>query len=697
LTSYNQNHPTSHDIIQAVQDSFYKDSQLYFEYFDKNHNTGENYLKILADFFKLKFSKKHIDGIIAVDSEALKFIKKYRSIIFGNIPTVFCGMNDIQYAGKLLNQSLYAGIIEETSILETLQLAINLHPRPLKRIIALSDKRISTQKILHTFYQVAMKLPEIEFTDIVLDHSPNKDFIKMLQIIRDQSSVFLLLSDYQDKQEHRNEFKKFLSIIKDKIKLPVYCLWKYGIGEGLIGGKIISHYQQTYTASNILKSMLQGDFRTKKLFSGKLSNIFLVDYKEAERHHLNIENIPQEAIIINHPISIFTKYKLYIYLIIFIIFSSFIVMILLFYALFRLREKNKEIEGLFQNMANRTPIMIWVASVDKLRTFFNQSWLKYLGETPAFDIVNWGKNLIHKDDFDKYYKIYNKSFDDRVEFSFEYRLKNYNGEYRWISEVAIPRFSKKNTFLGYIASCTDVHYQKRLEEQMIGVHQEIKQFAHIFAHDLQEPLRKICNYCTLLEEDHHQSFSGEARDYLSTIIHTTKYMQRLIEGLLDVYHIDSEFKRELLCFQELVDLAIHFHAKTIQEKKAVILLPKKTLKINTDKKLMVKLLKIFLDNSLNFHGLSKFPEIEVGVQEFQDRWSFYVRDKGIGFDIKDKDKIFVIFQRLHNKKDHLGTGLAICQRIINIMGGTIYVESEKHIGTTFYVHIPKFLNTQIFS
>ena len=112
--------------------------------------------------------------------------------------------------------------------------------------------------------------------------------------------------------------------------------------------------------------------------------------------------------------------------------------------------------------------------------------------------------------------------------------------------------------------------------------------------------------------------------------------------------------------------------------------------ISVNKTLISQLLVNLITNALKYHG-DKQPEIEVGCNEDPGNWIFYVKDNGIGIDPKFFDKIFIIFQRLHNKSEYLGTGigLAICKKIVETHKGKIWVESEPGKGSTFYFSIPK--------
>jgi light-regulated signal transduction histidine kinase (bacteriophytochrome) len=104
---------------------------------------------------------------------------------------------------------------------------------------------------------------------------------------------------------------------------------------------------------------------------------------------------------------------------------------------------------------------------------------------------------------------------------------------------------------------------------------------------------------------------------------------------------------------------------------------------------MVQLLQNLIGNALKFHG-AKPPHVHLGVRRQDEHWLFFVRDNGIGIDPQYAERIFVIFQRLHNRNEYPGTGigLAICRKIIERHGGQIWVESTPGNGATFYFTLP---------
>ena len=129
-------------------------------------------------------------------------------------------------------------------------------------------------------------------------------------------------------------------------------------------------------------------------------------------------------------------------------------------------EKLRASEQQFRILADTAPVLIWMSGTDKLCTFFNRPWLDFTGRPMEAELGNGWTEGVHPEDFDRCLKIYITSFEAREPFKMEYRLRRRDGEYRWLLDHGVPRFSPNNIFLGYIGSCIDITERKEIEEAL---------------------------------------------------------------------------------------------------------------------------------------------------------------------------------------------------------------------------------------
>lgn len=222
---------------------------------------------------------------------------------------------------------------------------------------------------------------------------------------------------------------------------------------------------------------------------------------------------------------------------------------------------------------------------------------------------------------------------------------------------------------------------------------ELERFAYIASHDLQEPLRMVSSFLQLLQKKYNNSIDEKGQEYIRFAVDGSVRMKRLINDLLDYSRVTTR-KQELekVDMQEVVKEVLQNLGLQIQEKHATIDVGTMPLLTWADKTQMAQLLQNLVGNALKYSS-DETPVVQITAEERTDEWLFAVKDNGIGFDQKFAEKIFVIFQRLHNKAEYSGTGigLAICKKIVDRHGGNIRVESETGKGSVFYFTISKHL------
>ncbi|HEY9906845.1 MAG TPA: ATP-binding protein [Thermosynechococcaceae cyanobacterium] len=133
----------------------------------------------------------------------------------------------------------------------------------------------------------------------------------------------------------------------------------------------------------------------------------------------------------------------------------------------------RESEARFRQMTDNTPVLVWMADVDKLCNYFNRPWLDFTGRDLAQELGYGWATGVHPDDFQRCLNTYTTAFDARQRFEMEYRLKRFDGEYRWMLDIGVPRISPTGDFLGYIGSCVDIHDRKQAEGEILQLNHEL--------------------------------------------------------------------------------------------------------------------------------------------------------------------------------------------------------------------------------
>ncbi|RPI22415.1 MAG: PAS domain S-box protein [Acidobacteria bacterium] len=242
----------------------------------------------------------------------------------------------------------------------------------------------------------------------------------------------------------------------------------------------------------------------------------------------------------------------------------------------------------------------------------------------------------------------------------------------------------------------DVTERKRTEEEVRRTAQELErsnhdleQFAYVASHDLQEPLRAVSGYVELLQRRYQNHLDETALRYISGASDGTLRMQKLITDLLAFSRVGTRAGVfEPTDLNRLLDEVLQDLCPGIMEAGAVVTRDPLPI-LPVDPTQFAQLFQNLIGNALKFRS-EKPPEIHVGARHEPHGWCFSVCDNGIGIDPQYQDRIFLIFQRLHTRRQYPGTGigLAICKRIVERHGGKMWVESQVDRGATFYFTFP---------
>jgi PAS domain S-box-containing protein len=268
--------------------------------------------------------------------------------------------------------------------------------------------------------------------------------------------------------------------------------------------------------------------------------------------------------------------------------------------------------------------------------------------------------------------------------------------------VKFPLFDSEGEIYAVCGMSTDISDRKAAEVELQQQKQdlaqsnaELQKFAYVASHDLQEPLRMITSYLELLERRYKGQLDDKADQFIAYAVDGAARMQALINDLLNYSRVGTRGQN----FQSVdstvaLNNALRNLQMAITDSNATItydLLPQ----VNADATQLTQLFQNLIGNAIKFRSESP-PHIQIRTKLTDGTWVFSVRDNGIGIEAQYTERIFVIFQRLHSRMEYPGTGmgLAICKKIVERHGGTLWVESKPNEGSTFYFILPEAEGTQ---
>lgn len=395
----------------------------------------------------------------------------------------------------------------------------------------------------------------------------------------------------------------------------------------------------------------------------------------------------------------------------------------------RIEAALRESEARFRVMADMAPVLIWMSDLEGRYHFFNKPWLEFTGRAIEEEEGDGWLEGVHPDDLEVYRSAYHEAFQRREPVAIEYRLRRFDGEYRWILDHGVPRFSADGEFAGYIGSCIDItpyidkrrlltentiflqnltaELEKTIEELELRRREadearaaadeanEAKgRFLAIMSHELRTPLNAILGYSDLLSAEVTGELNEAQHQQVQRIQESSLHLLELINRLLSFSRIEAG-KEEIELERIDIIRLVHDTAALIvpqAEKKGLgieIELPAGPIETETDPGKLRQILLNLLSNAVKFteEGVVRFSGVVYDAEVV-----FEIADTGIGIPELEIGRIFEAFaqadQSTTRRRDGTGLGLSVSWELARLLGGEIEVESELDRGSTFTLRLP---------
>jgi PAS domain S-box-containing protein len=406
----------------------------------------------------------------------------------------------------------------------------------------------------------------------------------------------------------------------------------------------------------------------------------------------------------------------------------------------RAEEELRASEARFRLLTETVPQIVWNGDPAGRLTYFNRRWVEFTGMTTQEGLGDGWVQAVNPDDVAHLRAAWADAIAHGSEwFDCEFRLLSQaDGEYRWVRSRAVPLRDTHGVVAQWVGTFSDIDAQKRqaetldrlvrertaeliqanialreqvderrqAEEQVLAVARELQrsngeleQFAYVASHDLQEPLRKIQAFGDLLSTKYSAPLPDLGREYVAKMQGSAGRMSRLLEDLLTFSRVTTHARPFVP-----VDLAATI-AEVLDDLEVRIAKTGGVIEvsplpvIDADASQIRQVFQNLIGNALKFHKPDVPPAVriwgELGTEPLSADQTIEVcrvtvEDNGIGFDEKEIERIFQVFERLHGRDEYEGTGvgLAICRKIVDRHGGTITARSRPGVGTAFVVTLP---------
>lgn len=277
------------------------------------------------------------------------------------------------------------------------------------------------------------------------------------------------------------------------------------------------------------------------------------------------------------------------------------------------------------------------------------------------------------------------------------RLCHRDGHWVWVLDRINPQFAPDGTLSRLVGVWVDVTAQKHLEAELTArtrdlsrSNAELEAFAYVASHDLRQPLRVITGYLSLLDMG-LPNLDAEKQEWMELARDGARRMDRMIVDLLEYARLGRKGSGfAAVDMAEVVSLALFNLGSVIGESEAEVVLPPAWPQLRGASHELIRLVQNLVGNAIKYRAPDRPPRVEISVRRDNGHWVFCVADNGIGIAAQDFDRVFGLFQRLHEAGAYEGTGigLALCKKIVEHHQGRIWVESTPGIGSCFHFTLP---------
>jgi PAS domain S-box-containing protein len=349
-----------------------------------------------------------------------------------------------------------------------------------------------------------------------------------------------------------------------------------------------------------------------------------------------------------------------------------------------------------RTFAATVPEILFTATPSGCCDYVNERFSEYAGLKTEEACEAW-LNSICPADRHNYRAHWSKSVATGSAFETTYRIRRWDGEYRWFQARAQPVRGAGGSIIGWAGICTDIHEQKLLHEvlarrtaQVTAASEEFQTFAYRVTHDLKEPLRTIGLYSEMLVRRNEDRIDEPSRTATRYISEAVECIERQLQNLLEYSRVGSlELENELVDLNPVLQSAIANLNRSIVEAGATVTYDRlPTLMANPDR--IRSVFQNLIGNAIKYRSADP-PQIQISARMGRDAWTFAVKDNGMGFEMKDAERIFEAFARAPNSSavQGSGLGLSIVKRAIEVTGGRVWAESEGGKGSTFFFTLPR--------
>jgi PAS domain S-box-containing protein len=640
----------------------------YVEYLQGRQFDDKDYEESVTDDLRRKYDDLKLDLVVVENDPALEYVIRHRDELFPRVPIVFYDVDHYRMEGQKLWPGV-TGVTTPIDVRSTIYAALHLHPATstVAVIIGNSPYERYWLKLIHN----ELARHQVSEVDLV-ELPPSQLFERIAGLPPDTIVLYQLAS--QESPQPAIGYEEIAGWIGRR--LPTYSTVPWGcLNHGCIGGDDYDGYQQIALVSKLVNRVLSGERPENIPVVHDTVHKFYADWHQLQKWHIPESALPPGTAVVFREPNLWQRYRGYVIAALAVILAQALLIAALLWQRARKRKAEailRESEERFRLLAETTPSLIWICDSEGKVTYVNSRRLAFAGSDPIMGYSDKWMGHIHPDDLPNILNTISTALKDYRPYSYEYRIRRNDGEYRWMLDVASPRMNGDGSFAGFIGSAidtTDLKVAQQALEKVSGqlIEAQEKERRRI-ARELHDDICQRLGLLSLELDQANRNSNGahknleEIRNHCAEIANDVQAMSRhLHSSKLDYLGLVPAIKALCEEISKKHEVRVEFTARDVPQH------------LSRDISLaLFRVTQEALHNAVKYSGASRFTVEVIG---FPGEVQLEIRDWGIGFDVEEA-------------KRNRGLGLVSMQERVNLVGGRFSIESRPGEGTTILAIAP---------